>query len=107
MIRVELVYDQACPNVAAARTQIRKALSVVGLPPTWREWDRDGADTPDSLRPFGSPTVLVDGRDVSGPPESSDSLPVANSCRVYPDAIHGMSGVPALHLIVTALQDAS
>lgn len=107
MSRVELVYDRNCPNVAAAREQIREALSVAGLPPSWREWDRDGQDTPEALRPFGSPTILVDGRDVSGPTESGESLPMANSCRVYADAKSGVSGVPALELIVTALQDAS
>ena len=105
MSRVELVFDRSCPNVDEARAQIREALSVVGLPPSWSEWDRDSDTTPQSLRPFGSPTILVDGRDVSGPNESGNSLPVANSCRIYTDAKNGVSGVPALELIVTALQD--
>jgi hypothetical protein len=104
MNRVELVYDRTCPHVAAARARIGEALMLAGLPPSWHEWDRDGADTPEALRPFGSPTVLVDGRDVSGPSASGDAQPMANSCRVYRDPEHGLTGVPAVQLIVTALQ---
>ena len=105
MNRVELVYDRTCPNVAAARAQIREALLLAGLAPSWREWDREGGDTPEALRPFGSPTILVDGRDVVGQSQPSDSQPTANSCRIYTDAEGGVQGVPALRLIVTALKD--
>lgn len=105
MSRVELIYDRTCPNVAAARVQIREAMSLAGLLPDWREWDRDGDDTPASLRPFGSPTILVDGRDVSGSTNSGETLPVANSCRIYADTERGIAGVPPLQLIVTALKD--
>lgn len=107
MHRVELIYDRTCPNVSAARAQIHKALMAAGLPPSWGEWDREGVDTPESFRAFGSPTILVDGRDVSGPATPGESLPNANSCRVYRDTEHGMTGVPALHLLVTALQGSS
>ena len=103
MSRVELVYDQTCPNVAAAREQIREALSLVGLPPEWREWDRDADETPESLRPYGSPTILVDGQDVAAIDERPSTLPLANSCRVYVDA-SGVTGVPPIKLIVSALQ---
>ena len=103
MSRIELVYDQSCPNVAAARDQIREALSLAGLPHDWREWDRDSLDTPQGLRPFGSPTILVDGQDVTALGEKTSALPTANSCRVYVDA-DGMTGVPPIRLIVSALQ---
>ena len=103
MSRIELVYDQSCPNVAAARDRIREALSLAGLPPDWREWDRDSAETPASLRRFGSPTILVDGQDVTVFGEKDSMLPTANSCRVYVDA-DGVTGVPPIRLIVSALQ---
>lgn len=105
MSRVELVYDQSCPNVAAARDQIREALSLAGLPPDWREWNRDSAETPESRRPLGSPTILVDGQDVTALGEKLSVLPTANSCRVYVHA-DGATGVPPIDLIVSALQRA-
>lgn len=103
MSRIELVYDQSCPNVAAARDQIREALSLAGLPPHWQEWDRESVETPAVLRPFGSPTILVDGQDVTELGDKQSALPTANSCRVYLDA-DGMTGVPPIRLIVSALQ---
>ncbi len=79
MSRIELVYDQTCPNVDAAREEIRSALEAAGLPSDWVEWDREADDSPDRVRNFGSPTVLVDGVDVSGAGSEAD----ANCCRVY------------------------
>lgn len=100
------MYDQACPNVDAARAQIRDALAQLALPISWQEWDRDAPETPVTLRPYGSPTILVDGWDVAGEPASETSLPVMNSCRVYIDPVLGVRGVPEAALIVTALQRA-
>ncbi len=77
--RIELVYDQTCPNVDAAREEIRSALETAGLPSEWVEWDREADDSPDRVRNYGSPTVLVDGVDVSGAGSEAD----ANCCRVY------------------------
>ncbi len=79
MSRVELVYDQTCPNVEAAREEIRSALAATGLSGEWVEWDREADDSPDQVRSYGSPTVLVDGVDVSGAGSEAD----ANCCRVY------------------------
>lgn len=69
--RAALVYFEGCPHVAEARSELSRALRLCGLPPTWREWDTTSPDTPDHLKGYGSPTVLVDGLDVSG--ESSGS----------------------------------
>lgn len=79
MSRVELVYDRTCPNVDAAREEIRSALAAAGLSGEWVEWDREADDSPDRVRRYGSPTVLVDGVDVSGAGSEAD----ANCCRVY------------------------
>src|SRR5438270_9502071 len=81
---IELVYDRACPNVDRARAMIRTALGEVGVEATWTEWDRDSADTPPNLRHYGSPTVLVNGRDV-GCDENAPAVSDANSCRIYVD----------------------
>ncbi|MGH8128585.1 MAG: thioredoxin family protein [Gammaproteobacteria bacterium] len=94
--RVELVYFTGCPNVAAARGAIREAMTAEGLTAEWREWNRDDAATPDALRGYGSPTVLVDGHDVV--PASSD----ANCCRVYPGD-SGLLSTPSVESIRAAL----
>lgn len=64
--RAVLIFFEGCPHVADARSELSRALRLGGLPPTWREWDTTSADTPESLRGYGSPTVLVDGADVTG-----------------------------------------
>jgi hypothetical protein len=94
MPSVELLYLLDCPYVGPAREQLRRALQIAGLPSVWREHDVASADAPEHVRGFGSPTVLVDGRDVLGAAASE-----APSCRVY-DACHG---IPPLAAIVASL----
>lgn len=99
---VDLVFDAQCPNLADARVLLRAALMASGLPPVWREWERDRADTPAELRGLGSPTILVDGVDVSGMDEADTDAGRANACRVY-DQDGWLRGVPPLAAITTAL----
>src|SRR5712692_1234689 len=63
---LDLIYEHDCPNAGQARTNLRRALEMAGRPPRWREWSRTDAQTPEHLRRFGSPTILVDRRDVAG-----------------------------------------
>jgi mercuric ion transport protein len=98
---VALVYDQDCPNVGECRIALRAALSAVGAPPVWNEWDRNSSATPVAYRGLGSPTVLVNGRDICGPTALSAH---GNSCRLYPgDAGRSMCGAPSVTTIVNAL----
>lgn len=98
--RVELVTDKDCPNVDAARKQLRRALEDAGLRPEWEEWDRESPEAPDHVRQYGSPTILVAGRDVAG--EGTQSA--ANCCRVY-QTDEGVRGVPSVEMIVAALRE--
>lgn len=101
MPKVELIYDDECPNVEAARQQLRRAFRDVGQPAEWQEWDRNDSSSPSRVRQFGSPTILVDGRDVVG------ALPCdgADCCRVYHSERSGLQGVPPLDVITTALRN--
>lgn len=103
--RIELVYDRDCPNVDRARGTIRAALEQVGSSATWVEWDRGDASTPAALRDYGSPTVLVNGRDVASG-ENEDTRADANSCRVYMDECGCMYGAPSATLIADAIRGA-
>lgn len=100
MDNVELIYDVDCPNVDAARALLRDAMRDAGLEPEWVEWDREDPGSPSHARLYGSPTVLVGGRDVSGEGGEAD----ANCCRVYTTADGSLRGVPTRESVLSALQ---
>ena len=77
---VDLVFDADCPHVDEARLLLRHALIATGLPPAWREWTREAADTPSALRGLGSPTIVVDGADVSSDEPRWPDVPKATCC---------------------------
>jgi len=97
MIAVELLFFPDCPNVDPARDQLRRALAAVGLPASWTEHDVTAADTPPHLRGHGSPTILVNGRDVTGAQPGAGA-----SCRIYTGS--DRPGVPPLDALVRALR---
>ncbi len=89
---MELVYFEGCPHAGAARNRLREAMVAVGLDPTWDEWDTGRDTTPVAYRRYGSPTILLDGRDIGGGTEGSGM-----GCVV--------GGGPALATIVGALRE--
>lgn len=98
---IDLIYETDCPNAPAARALLRAALDAVGCGGSWREWNRSGEEFPERFEGYGSPTILVDGADVSGESGAAD----ANSCRVYVDQGQ-VRGVPTLDEVTAALQAA-
>lgn len=94
---VELVYDADCPNVGQARAQLLRAYAMTGLPARWREWRRDQKHAPERVRSFGSPTILVDGKDIV--PAATD----AACCRMYAQSDGTMTGVPPVERIASAI----
>lgn len=100
-MQVELVYEKTCPNIGAAREQLLRAFVEAGITPHWQEWEVSSADAPAHVHGYGSPTILVDGKDVSGGViEGNDYC-----CRVYAHSESVNKGIPALTDIVHALQD--
>ena len=99
MKTVELLFSPDCPNVPAARIELRRAMEKAGLRQGWKELDVTSADAPERVRGFGSPTILVNGKDVSGAMPSKGTT----SCRVYLGS--AVRGVPAMATIVSALTD--
>jgi len=100
MPKVELIYDKQCPNVERAREALILALNAAGLDQNWTEWDRDDPNLPEYAQGFGSPTILVDERDVSGAAPGDG----ANACRVYTGADGKLGGVPETDWIVAAIR---
>lgn len=89
--RIELVFFTGCPHVDAARTALRDALATSGLPLHWTEWNQSDPAAPSRVHGYGSPTVLIAGRDVTG----SGREARAYACRA--------DGVASSDTIVTAL----
>ena len=94
MIRktIDLVYFEGCPNVERARENLRSALEAVAARAHWNEWDLASEATPERYHGHGSPTVLVDGRDVTGDGVGT----VAMACR--------SDGVPSVSAIAESLR---
>lgn len=97
MADVVLLYQLSCPNVPSARANLMRAFSKASVPASWRELDLDAAETPGAWRGFGSPTILVDGKDVGdGAPQSGAT------CRVYDDGGR-TAGAPSVQAIAASL----
>jgi mercuric ion transport protein len=88
---VDLVFFQGCPHAAKARQALADALSHLGIPAESREWDLTDAATPQRFRAFGSPTILVDGTDVTGEGSGASAM----ACRA--------DGAPSVGEILRAL----
>src|SRR5579883_2781976 len=101
MIQVELIYDPDCPAAPQARENLRAAMLRAGLAPRWVEWERSSPDAPERVRAYGSPTILINGRDVAGTEASG-----AACCRVYQPQAGKFAAVPPVELILAALRGA-
>ena len=88
---VELVYFAGCPRVEAARAALRTALGRAGRTPAWQEWDQTMPEVPAHLHGLGSPTILVNGRDVTG----ASTPTTGRACRA--------DGIPGPEVILAAL----
>ena len=66
MKKVEIIYDCGCLNVEVARKNLRKAIDKTGVSFEWKEWKLSDSDLPAYVKTYGSPTILVNGCDVTG-----------------------------------------
>jgi hypothetical protein len=99
-VRIELLTVPDCPSRGVALERLRTALALVGLDdtPTIERVVDDSRDAVTSgMR--GSPTVLVDGRDLF---ESDDYKEGSVSCRLYATS-DGLANSPTTDQIVEAL----
>ncbi len=99
---IELIYDLDCPNVNKARAQLLRAFAEAGMEPRWSEWNRGASDSPPHAARYGSPTILVGGKDVIDAAPSSGSA----SCRLYPGDDGRLQKVPPVEKIVAAIRSA-
>lgn len=62
--KIELVYFERCPHVDGARERLAEAFDRTGRPREWTEWEVGDPEIPRDRKPYGSPTVLIDGKPV-------------------------------------------
>lgn len=98
MKHAELVYFEGCPTVQVLQRNAEQAIVALGA--GWRlSMVNQETLPPDDLRRgYGSPSVLLDGREVFGEPTPSST---EMSCRVY------AGGVPDAAEMVRALRRAA
>ena len=101
-MRVELLYFKGCPNISMARKSLKEASTKADIPAQWDEIDLNEPNTPKELKGYGSPTILVDGKDVTG------TVPRGKpSCRTYYTANGGITGAPDVEIIVKAILESA
>lgn len=87
-MKIQLLYFEGCPNLEPARAALRDALAAEQIDQAVEEIDVQSPATPESLRGWGSPTILIDGNDLTGAGRTTGS-----SCRLY------ASGAPTVDQI--------
>ena len=76
--KVQLLTFSGCPLADRARESLERALAALGLT-GFEEVDLLDPQVPEDVKAWGSPTILVDGKDVTGS-DKPDGL----GCRIYP-----------------------
>lgn len=100
-MKVELVYDKECPNIQGTRNQLSQAFQSLKLKSNWIEWERSSPNCPHYARDFGSPTILINQKDILNEKPSGH-----NCCRIYNLANHHRIGIPDAQVIINAMQKA-
>jgi len=95
-IGVQFLAFDGCPLADAARANLEKALADCGMS-GYEEIDILDPGTPDDLPGWGSPTILVNGVDVTGQLKGN-----IGSCRIYP----GSDRVPSSATIAASFRSA-
>ncbi len=96
---VDLVFFDGCPHVEAARGALRRAFAEAGRQDGWSEWRSDDPSLPAYARGFGSPSIFVGGREVTG----ADPACSGGSCRVYQGQDGALAGAPDPATLAAAL----
>ncbi len=102
---IELIFDRDCPNAEKVRANLRAALAGPALEAHWTEWDRGDRGSPAYARNYGSPTVLVNGKDVAEVHTTEPLEPACfAACRLYAGGDGSFSGAPSVDQIAVALR---
>ena len=86
---------------------LTRALQEADVPAVWTEWDTEDPECPESRRAFGSPTILVNGKDVAPGPHqwAARDAPSGPRCRIYREGME-ILGAPPLSSMRSAIHRA-
>jgi len=96
-MEVRVVFFEGCPNHAPVVALVREVAEDLGQPIDLREIKVESQEEVQRERLLGSPTILVDGRDIDPAAAGRDDF--AMSCRVF----DGNVGLPPREMLVAAL----
>ena len=94
MLNIEFIYDNDCPNVKDAKKNLLKAINLTKTKHQVMDWERQSASSPEYVKNYGSPTILINKKDLLEMPENQKS----SCCRLYGD-----KGAPSVELIHSAI----
>lgn len=100
-MRIQLLTFPDCPNSTATRQLIQRVLDSTNVHAEIEDVDTAAPETPDNLRGWGSPTILIDGADVEGQSGSGNM-----SCRLYRDSSGRYAGIPTESALRVAIERA-
>lgn len=101
-MKVEVLYVAECPSHPAAVKLVKEVLAAEGVAVEIHEVLVRDEGMADELRFCGSPTIRINGRDVAGKSQKSQSF--ALSCRLYPGSKE--VGLPPAEVIHRAVLEA-
>jgi len=93
-MHIQLLTFSGCPLAEPAKENLKQALAECEIE-TFEEFDILDPSSPADLRDWGSPTILINGADITGQPKGNSV-----SCRIYDTP----GGVPDVQSIVDYLR---
>jgi hypothetical protein len=99
-MKIDVLYFQGCPNHEPTIQRVRQVINRLGVTADIREVELTRNDDAAAMKFVGSPTVLIDGRDID-PAQRTESK-TGFGCRLY-----GGTGVPPIEMIEQAVRETS
>ena len=97
-MHIDILHVAHCPHLDTARAHVREAVAATDVRATVQELEITTSDEARRRGMHGSPTILLEGRDLF----TSDADVGSLSCRLY-DVDGGLAGTPSVRQIVAAI----
>jgi hypothetical protein len=99
-LKIHVLYFKGCPNHEPTVQRVKDVAARLGVAAGVDEIEVTPDDDPAALRFLGSPTVLINGRDID--PTQREGVVYGFGCRTF-----GGAGLPPVEMIETAIREAS
>ncbi len=103
MIHVTFLYYEECPSHDVALDRLRQVIAEEGIEAEIEIIKVETEEQAQRLRFIGSPTILIEGRDIDPPPSNAR---YALTCRAYRLEDGRISPLPSPEMIRRALRKA-